>query len=137
MSNQPRGIRNNNPGNLRPGRYPWLGQTFVDNEGYCVFSSWQLGVRAMVKNLMAYRDWHKLYSIKGIIKRWAPSNENDTDKYIAFIVKHMGEPADARLDLKSCAIVQKLIEGIIYYECGTQPYDTNEISTIVCKNVTQ
>jgi hypothetical protein len=137
MSSDVRGIRNNNPGNLRPGRYPWLGQTFVDGEGYCVFQDWQKGVRAMVRNLAAYRDWHHLNTVEGIISRWAPSNENDTAKYIAFIVKHLGV-ADKKtpLDLKNYGIAQNLIEGIIQYECGKQPYDSAQIANIVAQNLT-
>lgn len=49
-----RGIRNNNPGNIRLGG-GWAG--LVENQSdeiFCVFADMQHGIRALIKLLMAY-----------------------------------------------------------------------------------
>jgi hypothetical protein len=96
-SSAPRGIRNNNPGNLRFGKFAQqLGATGKDDKGFAVFQSMEDGVRAAVKLLEGYVS--KGYdSVRKIISRWAPANENNTSAYIDAVAKKLGISADARL----------------------------------------
>lgn len=49
-----RGIRNNNPGNLRHGE-DWLGLAPVqDDQNFCTFTEMHFGVRALLKTLRTY-----------------------------------------------------------------------------------
>lgn len=89
----PRGIRNNNPLNIRISDSPWQGKLENNTDGeFEQFEEMVLGVRAAIKLLRNYRDLYDAYTIQDIIGKWAPSTENDTDAYISNIsVKMMAE----------------------------------------------
>lgn len=73
-----RGIRNNNPGNLRHGE-AWLGLAPVqDDQNFCTFTEMHFGVRALLKTLRTYVERRGCDTVRKIITRWAPENENDT-----------------------------------------------------------
>ena len=79
------GIRNNNPFNIRYNRLnKWQGMT-SQNNGFCVFSSMEYGLRAGIITLKNYIQKHKLHSVEEIISRFAPSGENPTFNYISYI----------------------------------------------------
>ena len=74
-----------NPLNIRYNKNNrWLGQT-GSHKGFCRFVRLEFGIRAAIILLKNYYFIYKLRSISSIIKRYAPSNENDTDAYIAFV----------------------------------------------------
>jgi hypothetical protein len=76
-----RGIRNNNPGNMEPGG--WQGE--VGNDGrFAVFDTMANGIRALAKQLLVYQDKYGIKTARGVVSRWAPPNENNTDGYLAF-----------------------------------------------------
>lgn len=110
----PLGIRQNNPGNLRPSGDSWQGMTGSKN-GYLVFSTAFYGLRALAKNLATYRSKYGLNTIRGIITRWAPSNENDTQAYIASVSEQTGVGPDVPLMVGQ---YRPLIEAIIIHENG-------------------
>lgn len=69
-----RGIRNNNPGNIRRGE-DWKGLVRDGqdtDEAFCRFVAPEYGIRAMVLILRRYRQKHNLNTISEIIRRWAP-----------------------------------------------------------------
>lgn len=84
-----RGIRNNNPGNIKRGE-PWLGLrvTQTDTE-FCQFCSDMWGIRAMIIIIRTYVYKYNLRYVKEIISRWAPTNENDTAAYVKFVEAFM------------------------------------------------
>ncbi|KZX00939.1 hypothetical protein JL49_09000 [Pseudoalteromonas luteoviolacea] len=90
MSNRKnRNVRNNNPLNIRATDTQWNGAVGDDGE-FVRFESPEMGFRAAYKTLMTYLNHHGLDTIEGIVSRWAPSNENHTDGYIAYIREKMG-----------------------------------------------
>ena len=56
--------------------------------------------------------------IDGIVNRWAPPSENDTEAYINSVVKTTGLKRDQLLNLKDKEILKGLIKGIITQENG-------------------
>lgn len=114
----PLGLRRNNPGNLRPLRERWLGETTKPGEPYCSFDSMENGVRALAKNLLTYQDKHKLRTVEKIISRWAPGNENDTEAYIRSVCKRTKFARAALLDLTDARTLYLLTEAIIWHENG-------------------
>lgn len=96
----PRGLRNNNPLNIRRTQSKWLGE--VDSlkgqrdTAFCQFSSLVYGYRAAGKLLQTYQKKYKLYVLNQIIGRWAPPCENNTRAYADRVAKQMskelGEP---------------------------------------------
>lgn len=89
----PRGIRNNNPGNIEynPANN-WTGQTGKEliNGRFATFESMPAGVRALTILLINYYERYGLNTVTAIINRWAPSVENDTGSYIAHVSESMG-----------------------------------------------
>lgn len=80
----PRGIRNNNPGNIRHGAN-WLGLNTNGQDidsSFCVFTAPVYGIRALAKVLINYKRIHGLNTVRQIVSRYAPPNENQTTAYI-------------------------------------------------------
>ena len=83
-----RGIRNNNPANIRRGSY-WRGLVNkpTDKE-FCQFVSMSWGVRALLITLRTYVVKHHLHTVREIITRWAPPTDgNNTERYIEYVEK--------------------------------------------------
>lgn len=115
-----RGIRNNNPGNIRVSKDQWEGMT-GDDGAFVTFDSPESGVRALGKNLLSYgRQGYD--SIEKIINRWAPPNENDTKSYIDSVVAATGIPATQSLDLSDPDTLSSLAQAISFHETGSR-YD--------------
>lgn len=118
----PRGIRNNNPGNVRKGT-PWHGMAADQpDEDYITFVTPEYGIRAMARILRTYRERHHLKTIKGIVSRWAPPIENPTDRYIDFVAGKMGVMADDFLTFTDNQVAD-LVAALVQFENGQQPYD--------------
>ena len=81
-----RGIRNNNPCNIRHGSR-WVGlRPKQTDKGFCQFTSMEYGVRAALRTLMTYVNKHHLTSVRDIIYRWSPPEDNNnTVHYIRII----------------------------------------------------
>lgn len=125
MTNQTsRGIRNNNPGNIRWGD-EWQGlvsRKLRTDKSFCQFTTPEYGIRAMIIILRNYQRKHGLNTISGIIKRWAPPNENNTQAYIISVAQATGVPPDQRIDTRDSRFMVKLLQAIIKHENGSQPY---------------
>ena len=82
--------RNNNPGNIRYNpRIDWQGQG-DPNAGFATLATPEHGVRAMSKNLYTYNERDGLNTVGGIISKWAPPSENDTQAYINKVSNDLG-----------------------------------------------
>lgn len=117
-----RGIRNNNPGNIDwTAANNWQGQlgreTGVANPRFARFDTMENGIRALAKNLLTYAS-RGLDTVTEIINRWAPGNENDTGSYIRMVAREMGVDANAQLNLRDSATLQRLTSAIIKHENG-------------------
>lgn len=85
MANISLGIRLNNPLNIRYSyNNKWLGQT-GSYFGFCEFESSDYGLRAAMLLLERYIVVYHLRFVRGIINRFAPSVENNTEAYIRFV----------------------------------------------------
>ena len=128
----PRGIRNNNPGNIRWGDN-WQGlvpQGQRSDKDFCQFTESKWGIRALVKVLLNYRKRpgmpgvgaSGIDTVREIISRWAPPNENDTEAYIQSVAKACGVQPNAAIDLTDKQLMLKMVKAIITHENGVQPY---------------
>lgn len=131
----PRGLRNNNPLNIRRHSSKWLGEVDSLNgkrdTAFCQFSSLAYGYRACAKLLRTYQTKYKLYVLSQIIGRWAPPVENNTRAYTTRVAqqmsKELGEPISVAslLDLtKGKATLRALIVSMQLVENGTLPTAT-------------
>lgn len=114
----PRGIRNNNPLNIRIGNV-WLGEEPhpTDNE-FEQFVSMFYGLRAGFILLRRYIRRYHLTTVPDIISRWAPNNENNTMKYIDTVCQLSGIAPDAQLDYGDEETLVNLVDAMILVECG-------------------
>ncbi|WP_448511667.1 structural protein [Photorhabdus laumondii] len=123
-----RGIRNNNPGNIRWGD-DWQGLMPASqrtDKSFCQFVGPEYGLRAMVKVIRNYNNKYGINTVSGIISRWAPASENNTDAYINHVCKGTGVTRDQVVDVFNKVFMTELIKSIITMENGSQPY-SNEV----------
>ncbi|PKB90816.1 hypothetical protein A8A01_04330, partial [Ewingella americana] len=129
-NNNARGIRNNNPGNLRSA------PNAVGNDGsFPIFSSPNDGLAAMSRQLQLYggRGNDTPY---GIIHTYAPSSENDSQAYINAVTKDTGFGAHEKLELRDPAVLKRLMTAMIRHENGSQPYSETDIDSGINTSMT-
>ena len=117
----PRGLRNNNPGNIRVSKDNWLGKIPADkkkDKDFEEFSSMAHGYRALIKNLQNYHLIHKLNTVEQFINRWAPPVENNTKGYIDRVCKDLKVQPSFEVDVFSKKIMCKLAASISSIENG-------------------
>lgn len=124
MSKAPRGIKNNNPLNLRETGIGWMGKIGDDGE-FTQFESPFMGIRAAARNLRTYRG-RGIDTVQAIIQTWAPPTENDTQSYIESVSQKTGLSPYEPLKTED---YPKLVEAMIYHENGQQPYDKELIGS--------
>ncbi len=118
----PRGIRNNNPGNIRLSSARWQGQKDVQADtSFIEFTSPLMGLRALMRLLLTYHFKHGLNSAESIINRWAPPHENATDHYIHTVSRHLRVQRRDALDLTDEETLVRLAEAITRHENGRPP----------------
>jgi len=119
-----RGVRNNNPGNIRPNDWKnWPKATGLDDQGHLVFKKPIDGIRAIVINLKLYKKNHNIKTIKGIINRWideVPAEERKP--YIDFMAERLDVSEHAHLNFYDPLTLKLLTKAIIFYENGYDPY---------------
>ncbi|EMF7563562.1 lytic transglycosylase domain-containing protein [Serratia marcescens] len=134
----PRGIRNNNPGNI-----DYVGQAGATLERpggrFARFETAFDGLKAMARQLLRYFDGkttgRRLQTISEIISTWAPGNENNTAAYIKRLSDMMGVSPNARLNLRDPSTMSALMGGIIHHENGRNPY-SGEVIGMAARSAT-
>lgn len=122
----PRGIRNNNPGNIRLGTANWQGQSTAQTDGsFIQFSDPVYGIRAIAKIISSYAN-RGITTVQDIINTWAPPTENDTAAYIDAVAGQMGIAPNEQVTAANKA---DLIAAIIQHENGQQPYSIDQIDS--------
>lgn len=118
MANLPRGVRLHNPGNIEHGD-PWQGLAPQQSDPrFCEYITNAFGFRAIAETLCTYKDRYGLKTIRAIISRWAPPNENDTAAYIAAVAKDSGFGADEEINAHDYKEAYPLIRAITIHEQG-------------------
>ncbi|HYQ50418.1 MAG TPA: structural protein P5 [Pseudomonas sp.] len=131
----PRGVRSNNPGNIDfNSRNAWSGQLGL-KEGvarprFARFDSPENGIRALGKLLINYRDKDGLPGIGGpgidtvreVVSRWAPGNENNTEAYIVAVAAKLGVKTNDVIKIKDVRTLRMFVGAIIAHECANYRY---------------
>lgn len=115
----PRGIRNNNPGNIVYGTFARrMGATGEDSGGFAVFPTAQQGINAIGANLRSYG--HKGFDTPfEIAHRWSTT---DQDAYTKRLANLFGGNPNKQLDMNDPTVIASLSRGIITQENGRDPY---------------
>ena len=103
-----RGLRNNNPLNIRKSSTKYQGEVAGSDSAFKTFKSMAWGYRAALVILKTYYNKYKLDTISKMVARWAPPTENNTANYIATVSRKSGIPQGKKLHFykdEMCAIV--------------------------------
>ena len=134
----PRGIRNNNPLNIRrTAKDQWKGLRAQQTDtSFCQFESLEYGWRAAFYLLTrTYYHKYRLFTIraiinrwappKAIINRWAPPKENLTATYIENVCRLTGIPPDEPIGIPSDQPARWMALGVAMaiQENGTDSLD--------------
>jgi hypothetical protein len=103
----PAPVRNNNPGAMMPGGK------------LATYPDMQTGLAALDTNLQSYGK-SGVNTIAGVIGKWAPPNENDTQGYIKDVSQRLGIPPNQKIDLSNPLQRQALSTAISLHENGPQ-----------------
>lgn len=133
-SNLPRGIRNNNPGNLN-----YVGQDGATREAgpggrFAVFASAQQGLEALAIQIKRYAN-AGMNSIRAIIEKYAPKGENNTEAYIASLARKFGVSDTSKLDFSNKETLANMVGAITQFENGQNPYSRDMIVAAAAKGV--
>lgn len=125
VASMPRGIRNNNPGNLVKTAINWKGKvphSQNPDDRFEQFVELRYGIRAMMRDI--YSDYNKgLNSIEALIHVYAPAFENNTKAYIANVAKALGITGQQKFDLTEESMLI-LCKAIVIVENGALPEKT-------------
>ncbi|HWP00042.1 MAG TPA: structural protein [Methylococcus sp.] len=115
----PRGLRNNNPGNLRISAVAWLGKRAVSHENeYETFIDMTHGVRAMAINAITAQSRHGCRTVRQLIQRWAPQHENDTWAYVMRVAHAIGVDPDEPIELRDRKTLVAFVWAVAAHENG-------------------
>lgn len=122
MATIPRGIRNNNPLNIRRSASRWRGMSAQQNDpAFVQFENIRWGLRAGVMLLANYIA-HGYNTPRKIINRWAPASENVTAAYIVAVCSYCNIRPDDVVEFTDKQTICSMISAMCRVECG-QPID--------------
>ena len=122
-----RGLRNNNPLNIRRSADRWEGERMEQTDPTFVqFTTMAYGYRAAWKVLESYwkrfKQERKPFTVGNIIARWAPHCENETEAYVKTVLKLTALGGNERLPrpFRGIALdkLGRLVAAMTVVECG-------------------
>jgi len=123
----PRGIRNCNPGNLRPlGSGTWMGQKGQDSKGFLTFRNASFGIRALGIDLVVAMVRDGFNTVETLIAHYAPPEFNDTASYVEYVCGVLNTRSD--YPIGPAVDLFGLVLAIIHYENGNQPYSLKTVA---------
>lgn len=116
---QSRGLRNNNPGNIRHSAgVTYLGEIKGADKLFRTFRTMSLGYRAIFVVLHTYCLRYGIRTISEAIERWAPPEENNTAAYVEFVARQSGRSASEPYDTLSAEDMVPIVEAVSRMENG-------------------
>jgi hypothetical protein len=107
-----RGMRNNNPGNIRLSADKFRGEIPSKDTAFKQFSTMEYGYRALIVTLQTYQSKHGCGTIRKMISRWAPDNENNTSAYMKHVSASTGYGLDEAIDMRKKDVAVKIARAI-------------------------
>ena len=117
-----RGIDNCNPGNIRRSKVCYKGERHPSSDPqFKQFESMEWGYRAIFVLLDTYRKRYGLDTLRGMISRYAPPEENHTAIYIDVVAERTGISPDEKIDTRSRKTMVPIVAAISKVENGVGP----------------
>lgn len=114
-----RGLRNNNPGNIRRSSVRYKGEVRPSRDReFKEFESMEYGYRAIFVLLDTYRKRYGLNTIRTMLMRYAPPTENYTTTYIEFVAQRTGIGADTPLNTQHMRDMVPIVAAMSEIENG-------------------
>ena len=114
-----RGLRNNNPGNIRKNNIVYQGEIVPsEDESFKQFSSMAYGYRAMFTVLHTYARKYGINTIATMSDRYAPATENHTEAYIDAVSEWSGVPATSHLTTTNAEVMIPVVAAMSRMENG-------------------
>jgi hypothetical protein len=120
-SQDPRGLRNNNPGNIEDGAFAKSQPGYKGSDGrFAIFDSAEAGQGAQAALLQSYGS-RGINTISAAVNRWAPKSDgNDSTAYADYVAKRLGVSADTPIDLTNPKNARALATVMAEFENGPQ-----------------
>ena len=122
----PRGIRNNNPLNIRyVERNNWKGRTDINTDGeFEQFISLEWGIRAAFVLIHNYIYIYSQKTIQAIVSRWAPWDDNNNpESYAHRVAREIGGTPNTKPDFRDMFLMVAIVRAMIKVECGVRVDD--------------
>lgn len=114
-----RGLRNNNPGNIRLNGITYEGEIVPSKDkSFKQFKAISYGYRAMFVVLHTYARKYGINTIEGMISRYAPASENHTQKYIDAVSEWSGVSATSHLTSTNADVMIPIVAAMSRVENG-------------------
>lgn len=114
-----RGLRNNNPGNIRRSRVCYQGEVRPSRDAdFKEFETMAYGYRAMFVLLDTYSSRYGLHTIRSMLNRYAPPEENLTESYIRFVSDYSGILPNEMVDTRSHSDMIPIVSAMSRIENG-------------------
>lgn len=115
-----RGLRNNNPGNIRQNSDNFLGEVKPSSDpAFKQFESIEYGYRAIFVTLNTYQKKYGLSTIRAMISRWAPPKDNnDTEAYIRAVSSESGVPENSHITSTNKDVMIPIVAAMSRVENG-------------------
>lgn len=127
MTKKPRGLRNNNPGNIRKGGVPYQGEIVPSkDDAFRQFTTMAYGYRAMFVLLHTYQRKYGISTIADMIIRYAPAIENHTTEYIRAVAEASGVPATSHITTTNGDVMIPIVAAMSKVENGV-PAELSEV----------
>lgn len=122
QTKQPRGLRNNNPLNIRKSNTPWQGKKIPSSDpAFEQFTSLEFGLRAALVNIRTYIKRDRLETIPQIIRKWAPASDgNNTQAYVDTVCKKTNLTPFVRIKYTDKNALCRLVWAMAFVECGEE-----------------
>ena len=118
----PRGVRNNNPHNLKDSGDRWQGWDGTStDEDFIVFNSPEDGMRAgMMNHLTHFVDYGDT-TVEKLLERASPRSDNPNfDEYADYVAEKLGVDRDQQINLENENVGRRFALAVANFELGAQ-----------------
>ena len=116
-----RGLRNNNPGNIRLGNFRYKGERAKSSDSaFRQFESVEWGYRAMFVLLHTYATKRGCRTLRAMINRYAPPTENFTEGYLRCVTNATHLSPDESISTTDGAVMTAIVAAMSAVENGTK-----------------
>ena len=122
MADFSRGIRNNNPFNIRKTNIKWDGKIQGKDKEFETFDSDLMGIRAGARNSLTHFR-RGLDTVNDLVSEHAPSSENPTQSFVNFVSSKLGVGPNDKINLEDEDVLFDFVNSVIAFENQHYFYD--------------